>query len=229
MEKASNEQFEAFLLTAEKYNLNPIMKQMWAYPDRSGGIQTMVSIDGWIQIVNSQESFDGFETNTNFGDDGKPLSSTCIIYRKDRNRPTTKTVHYSEWVNNSSPVWKNMPVNMLEHRAFIQCARFCFNITGIQDEQAVFHTEKEKSTPIVSDSQKAYEVESEAGYTVQDLLKKYQEYDLSVDMMKKFNNLFGVIKTDPKTFADIIDSFDDYFDKFQAEIMNSEEIEVKDE
>ena len=147
MGSATNEQFEAFLLTAEKYGLNPLMKQMWAYPDRSGGIQTMVSIDGWISIVNNQDQFDGFETNTNLDENSNPISSTCKMYRKDRNHPTVKTVFYKEWVSNSSPVWKNMPIHMLENRAFIQCARLCFNITGIQDEFANFHTDiKEEKT-----------------------------------------------------------------------------------
>ena len=51
MEKATASQFEAFLLIAEKYDLNPLMKQMWAYPDRNGGIMTMVSIEDRKSVV----------------------------------------------------------------------------------------------------------------------------------------------------------------------------------
>ena len=48
------------------------------------------------------------------------------------------------------------------------------------------------------------------------------EYNLTSDMMKKFVSLFGVIKTDPATFTETIDNFDDYFDKSQVHIMSKE-------
>lgn len=135
MEKATAEQFEAFLLIAEKYDLNPIMKQMWAYPDRNGGITHMVSIDGWIKIVNSNPQFDGYETSLNLDEKGYPISATCTMYRKDRSRPYVKTIYTNEWKVDTSPVWKKMPCHFAEMRAFIQCARICFNIDGINDSE----------------------------------------------------------------------------------------------
>lgn len=137
MEKATNEQFEAFLMMAEKYDLNPIMKQMWAYPDRNGGIMTMVSLDGWITIVNSRPEYDGYETRVQLDDKGKPISATCTMWRKDRSRPTTKTIYTSEWSKSTSPVWQSMPIHFIEMRAFIQCARMCFNISGINDDEVM--------------------------------------------------------------------------------------------
>ena len=136
MEKATASQFEAFLLIAEKYDLNPLMKQMWAYPDRNGGIMTMVSIDGWISIVNNHPQFDGYETSHTLDANGSPVTATCTMWRKDRSRPTTKTIYVAEWKKDSSPVWKSMPIHFAEMRAFIQCARMCFNISGIVDEDA---------------------------------------------------------------------------------------------
>lgn len=133
MDKSTNEQFEAFLMTAEKYDLNPIMKQMWAYPDRNGGIMTMVAADGWINIVNNRPEFDGYETSVVLDEKGYPVSATCTMWRKDRTRPTTKTVYIKEWIKESSPVWKQMPIHFIEMRAYIQCARMCFNISGIYD------------------------------------------------------------------------------------------------
>ena len=134
MEKATNEQFEAFLMIAEKYDLNPITKQLWAYPDRNGGIMTMVSIDGWITIVNQHPQFDGYESSIELDEKGIVISATCIMWRKDRARPTTKTIYVDEWKKDSSPVWKSMPKHFAEIRAYIQCARMCFNISGIEDE-----------------------------------------------------------------------------------------------
>lgn len=141
LEKANNDQFEAFLMIAEKYDLNPIMKQMWAYPSNNG-IMAMVSIDGWITIVNNHPQFDGYETSVQLDDAGNPISATCTMYRKDR-RPTTKTVYIREWKKETSPVWKTMPIHFLEMRAYIQCARMTFNISGIHDGDV---------TPIIEDT-----------------------------------------------------------------------------
>lgn len=135
MGNATNEQFTTFLSVAESYNLNPLKKEIWAYP-ANGGIQAMVGLDGWISIVNSQKEFDGYETSVNFDDKGDLLSATCTMYRKDRARPTVKTVYLKEWVKGTNPVWKQMPTHFLEMRAYVQCARLCFNISGIQDAEA---------------------------------------------------------------------------------------------
>ncbi len=138
MEKATNEQFQAFLMIAEKYDLDPITKQMWAFPDKNGGIATMVSVDGWIKIVNNHPQFNGYETSVQFDDKKRPFSATCTIWRKDKERPTTKTLYFSEWSKASSPVWRDMPAHMLEIRAYIQCARMAFNISGIIDPETKY-------------------------------------------------------------------------------------------
>jgi len=133
MEKATNEQFQTFLMIAEKYNLNPITKQMWAFPDRNGGIMTMVALDGWINIVNNHAQFDGYETSVQLDDKDKPISATCKMYRKDRKHAITKTIYVKEWIKTTSPVWQQMPIHFAEMRAYIQCARMAFNIDGIYD------------------------------------------------------------------------------------------------
>src|ERR1041385_230349 len=49
----SNEQLVAFLVVAKEYNLSPFTKEIFAFPGRNGGIQPIVSIDGWLKIINS--------------------------------------------------------------------------------------------------------------------------------------------------------------------------------
>jgi len=88
-----------------------------------------------------------------------------------------------------------------------------------EEAPKIFTNAKQPQTQIQSDTQKAYHVE-QVQYTVKDLKEKFDEYNLTSDMMKKFVSLFGVIKTDPATFTEIIDNFDDYFDKFQVHIMS---------
>ena len=51
-ETISNEQMQMLLIVANEYNLNPFLKQIYAFPDRNKGIVPIVGVDGYIRIVN---------------------------------------------------------------------------------------------------------------------------------------------------------------------------------
>lgn len=131
MPKATDEEFIAFLMVARRYDLDPLLKEIYAFPAKGGGIVPIVSIDGWINMVNSHPKFDGMEFDFEERD-GKLISCTCTIHRKDRNRPTKVTEFLSECRRNTDP-WK-MEHRMLRHKSLIQCARYAFGFAGIYDE-----------------------------------------------------------------------------------------------
>jgi phage recombination protein Bet len=129
----SPEQFAAFLLVAKQYGLNPITREIYAFPARGGGIQPIVGIDGWIRIINDQPAMNGMEFRDRFGDDKSvPDAITCIIYRKDREHPTVVT-EYMEECRRSTDPWNKWPARMLRHKAAIQAARYAFGFSGIID------------------------------------------------------------------------------------------------
>lgn len=130
----TNEQFVSFLAVANAYGLDPLKKEIYAFPAKGGGIQPVVSIDGWLSIINSHPQFDGMELVENYGPEGQFESVTCTIYRKDRNHPVVITESLVECKRNTDP-W-NKPKRMLRHKAAIQCARYAFGLGGIveQDE-----------------------------------------------------------------------------------------------
>ena len=128
----SREEFAAFLLVAKEYRLNPLTKEIYAFPAKSGGIQPIVSVDGWCRIINEQPALDGIEFEDMLGVDGALLAVTCRIYRKDRQRPTSVTEYMSE-CRRSTDVWKTWPARMLRHKALIQAARYAFGFSGIVD------------------------------------------------------------------------------------------------
>jgi phage recombination protein Bet len=128
----SREEFAAFLVVAREYNLNPLTKEIYAYPQRGGGIVPIVSIDGWVNLINSQKAMDGMEFVEHTDKDGNLSAITCRIYRKDRSRPIEVTEHLSECYRGTDP-WK-MKHRMLRHKALIQCARYAFGFSGIYDE-----------------------------------------------------------------------------------------------
>jgi phage recombination protein Bet len=133
MPKATNEELLAFVVTANQYDLNPFTKEIYAFPGRSGGITPVVSVDGWIKLMNRHPQFDGIQFRTD-DVDGKPFSVTATIYLKDRSRPVEITEFFSE-CNRSTEPWKVNPRRMLRHKALIQCARVAFGFSGIVDDE----------------------------------------------------------------------------------------------
>ena len=128
--QATEEQFTAFLMVAQKYDLNPITKEIFAFPAK-GGIQPIVSIDGWLKIINTHPKFDGMEFKDNVSN-GKLESVTCKVFRKDRSHATEVTEYMSECNRGTDP-WKKYPARMLRHKATIQAARYAFGFSGIYD------------------------------------------------------------------------------------------------
>ena len=126
----SKEQFAAFLLVAREYSLNPLTKEIYAFPSR-GGIQPIVSIDGWMKLMNSSPEFDGIEFEDAV-EDGRITAITAKVFRKDRKHPVSVTEYLGECERDTDP-WKKWPARMLRHKAAIQAARYAFGFSGILD------------------------------------------------------------------------------------------------
>jgi phage recombination protein Bet len=121
------EEFQVLCLIANKHNLNPLTKEIYAFPSKSGAVVPIVSIDGWLKIINRHPALDGIEFEE--GDD----YCTAIVFRKDRGHPTKVTEWLSECRGTTEP-WTRWPKRMLRHKALIQCARVAFGFAGIYDE-----------------------------------------------------------------------------------------------
>lgn len=128
----SDEELAAFCMVAREYGLNPFLKEIHAFPNKSGGVTPIVGVDGWAKLMNRQPNFDGIEFEC-FDDNGKPVSVTAHIYIKGRSRPVSVTEYYSECQRGTEP-WRQMPRRMLRHKALIQAARVAFGFSGIHDE-----------------------------------------------------------------------------------------------
>lgn len=130
--KGSQEELIAFLTVANKYDLNPFTKEIYAFPKKGGGIQPIVSVDGWANIINSHPDFDGMTFVDEHGDGGDLVSITCRIYRKDRSHPIECTEYMAECKRATDP-WRQWPRRMLRHKAMMQAARYAFGLAGIMD------------------------------------------------------------------------------------------------
>lgn len=130
---ATNEQLAAFVAVAHHYQLNPFLKEIYAFPTKNGGVMPVVSVDGWLKMVNRDPNLEWFEIEVEDDDKGQPYAAKCTIKRKDRERPLVLKEYYSECKRNTDP-WNGMPHRMLRHKALSQCARYAFGFGGIYDE-----------------------------------------------------------------------------------------------
>lgn len=129
----SNEEFVALVVVANEYRLNPLLKEIYAFPTKGGGIQAMVSIDGWIRIMNEHPEFDAIEFEYINDEHGKTEAIEAVIYRKDKTRPT-KVIEYMDECKRNTEPWNKSPRRMLRHRALIQGARVAFGFASIASE-----------------------------------------------------------------------------------------------
>ena len=104
--QVTDAQMAALMVVANQYQLNPFTRELFAFPDKNNGIVPVVGVDGWSRIINSHPQFDGIE----FEQDAD--SCTCIIYRKDRNRPIKVTEYMDECKRGTGP-WQSHPRRML--------------------------------------------------------------------------------------------------------------------
>lgn len=156
----SNEQLVALLIVADQYGLNPFTKEIYAYPDKENGIVPVVSIDGWIRIIQEHPQFDGMEfahSDTVLEDkssnEEKFKHKPCwdwfevTIYRKDRSHATPVTEYFdevyrpalnvknqnNEWYKIATP-WQTHTKRMLRHKTIIQAGRVTMGFAGIYDD-----------------------------------------------------------------------------------------------
>ena len=127
----TREQFASFIAVANEYSLNPLVKEIYAFPAKGGGIQPIVSIDGWLRIINSHHDFDGMVFD-DIRDGASLIAVTCRIFKKNCKHPIEVT-EYMEECRRPTDTWKQWPARMLRHKATIQAGRYAFGISGIID------------------------------------------------------------------------------------------------
>ena len=200
---ATDEELLALVVVSNTYGLNPLLKEIYAFPAKGGGIAPIVSIDGWIRMTNDHPQFDGMELEVEF-ENGKPYSATCKIHRKDRARPCVVTEYFSECARGTEP-WKQFPARMLRHKALIQCARVAFGFSGIQDEDEAKDTIR-NVTPISAPMQAGPSLVATADVMDAEPLpeKPLTPEDIKTERMAAIRRIQDVAKTYGVQPADMI-------------------------
>ena len=208
--QVTNAEFVTFLAIASEYKLNPLTKEIYAFSNR-GAIQPIVSIDGWLKIINTHPQFDGMEFKDALDQEGKLSAVTCQIYRKDRSRPTELTEYMSECAGSSDP-WKKWPARMLRHKATIQCARYAFGLSGIVDPDEAERIES------VTRTERDVTPKAEA----RPALAHYPEHKFA----QKFSGWEDQIKSGQRTAEDVINTLSSRYELSVEQIKSLESCEV---
>lgn len=141
-QNASDEQLAAFAMVAAQYKLNPLTKEIYAFPAKGGGVTPMISIDGWLKLLHCNPDFDGMEHA--YAEDGSWVE--CRIYSKRYSRPIVAREYREENEMKGSPVWSQRPRRMLKHRATIQAIRYFGNYGGLVDKEEAEEAEMRNVT-----------------------------------------------------------------------------------
>ena len=129
---ATPEELIALVVVANEHKLNPLAKEIYAFPSRGGGIVPVISVDGWIKIMNSHPNFNGIHFNTAIDEDGDPVHCACTIWVKGRDNPTVITEFFKECRRDTDP-WRQYPHRMLRWKALSQGVRTAFGFAGYSD------------------------------------------------------------------------------------------------
>jgi len=132
----SQAEFLALVVVSNEYGLNPLTKEIYAFPAKGGGVVPMVSVDGWISLMNRHPDHDGIEFDYHEDDKGNLIAIESIIHHKGRSKPI-KTMEFMAECKGTTAPWQKSPRRMLRHRALIQGARIAFGFSGIYSETDV--------------------------------------------------------------------------------------------
>jgi hypothetical protein len=135
----------SFLVASLKYDLDPFMREITTLNSYGRNIPVVI-IDGWHKIVQRQENFGcvqfNYSTETTVKGDVSdcPTWIECEIYRKDFDKPTVVREYLSAAYRDTQ-YWNTNSPRMLHHRAFVQCARIAYGLSGLAEVDEVLKAE----------------------------------------------------------------------------------------
>jgi len=158
---ATESEMISLLSVAEKYGLNPFIREIFAFRNKKGVLCPIVSVDGWIKIMNSQKDFEGFEFTYSEKMSKIGKSKACfdwievVIHVKDRKYPITAREYLDEcYVARSytSP-WDTHTKRMLRHKALSQGIRIAFGVNDVHDQDEILRIDDSLEEEIKRESE----------------------------------------------------------------------------
>lgn len=141
-QQPSDEQMLMLCIVTEQYGLNPLTKEIYAFPDK-GGIIPVIGVDGWVSILRRQPEYAGCEFGYSDAKVRMPGAQVdcyewteCTIHLKGKASITVREhldeVYKQPRKGRDGP-WQSHTKRMLRHKALIQAARVAFGFSGVYD------------------------------------------------------------------------------------------------
>lgn len=114
-------QFYSFIKICKKLNLNPLLKQIYAYPANGANGPQIVTVISYLQYLKAAEKHPKYQlpelTLVEKDENGKPLPLDDVYYiarvkRKGEETTLEKKFIMKEWSKNTA-MWKKQPIHML--------------------------------------------------------------------------------------------------------------------
>jgi len=133
---ATNTEFDLLMYLSGKYNLDPILHQIWLVKFGDSPAQIYAGRDGYLEIAHRSRQFDGMKSWCEYTEDksGKkvPLKAICHVWRKDCSHPFESEVLFTEYSTGKN-LWLTKPSVMLIKVAESVCLRKAFRVSGLYD------------------------------------------------------------------------------------------------
>ena len=127
---ATNTEFELLMYLANKYNLDPLLKQIWLVKFGNSPAQIYAGRDGFLEIAHRSGHFDGMETVVFFDEDKKPINAVCTVWRNDMTHPIKSDVLFKEYTTGKN-LWATKPAVMIGKVAESVALRKAFSVSGL--------------------------------------------------------------------------------------------------
>jgi phage recombination protein Bet len=128
---ATNTEFELLMYIANKYDLDPLLKEIWLVKFGNSPAQIYAGRDGYLKIAHRSGHFDGMETKVNMSADGTKIeSATCTIWRNDMQHTISSHVLFNEYSTGKN-LWATKPAVMIGKVAESVALRKAFSVAGL--------------------------------------------------------------------------------------------------
>jgi phage recombination protein Bet len=127
-------EFELLMYMADKYQLDPLVRQIWAVKYKDAPAAIFCGRDGFLEIAHRSGQFNGMESGTR--EEGEEIIGWAKVYRKDMSHAFYVEVYLKEYqkpipYSGKPGLWQTMPRVMIQKVAESSCLRRAFSISGL--------------------------------------------------------------------------------------------------
>jgi len=127
---ATQTEFELLMYLASKYNLDPLLRQIWLVKFGDSPAQIYAGRDGFLEIAHRSGHFDGMDAGVDYDEKGEIVAGWCKVWRNDMTHPFTSKVLFKEYTTKKN-LWLTKPSVMIQKVAESVCLRKAFQVSGL--------------------------------------------------------------------------------------------------